>query len=879
MTKVTVPNALPSDPNEDPVLLDKTESSPEQAVAVGGDLPKPKSEPFISIEDGVYTIHGVNCIWHNMYSESTFTTFRWIPAHEDIDSTLIKVARNVEQGLYSIISLSASRLGFRESSSEYVSTSHSPNQPWPGIWTVCISHGNGFSIPDQYHQALSGVQSGSSLTQPRIPKRPSLDLNGRLLLYVIVDNKYTKWLQIEEGAGEICVEIEYTKNATPEIQAVGGGRGEYLGESCSADDCHIFQVEKGDTYLPYASRKLLNVDNSSHVFLSQADKPFVAPLGFKPRCFDIGRCRFYAAEILCAFESLMQSNPSYRGPKTENILLDFIGHVVLCDLSLYHLDTEKPAHSTVEYPAPEQLLYEHSSTKTSVRWWWTLRIFLYEMLTGVPPFYAESIEKMYERITSSEAIVYPDFLSSSVKDILTGLLDRNPEQRLGAKRGESEIKAHPFFDRIDWNKLMRREYHPDFKPHKITMPFRESRKVRARAKAELMRQFNKGSNYVSSIATGQIASPATVDWNIKFMKMMEGKYPMTERKFPVAMASLPPPPPSPLSPAVKIPINENPDWELVWDQETKVFYFYNCSNNARQLIVPQTFFPRQLSNQAHDDSSTDNVGNLPSQIQKEDALEAALKAGYTHLISQILHKYGDMDLNVELYGFQRAPTLLEFAVEQENANLLQLFVDEGVTDTWGTALFLSVKKGHQELVAILAKVADRVDLTRALGRAVDLKNTAVVDILLASGAKCDFEDSDRPLPPRGCHFPEISDNQDYMPPLVRAVKLGNMELVRLRLAHGADVNVGYHGLHGEHRSLQVIDATCRKVIEAAIELGHRDIVELFLEKEADIHLPQPTWQFHDCPMIPRSVYVRVRTALREVEAGLVSHTPYQGLVI
>ncbi|PKK51403.1 hypothetical protein CI102_3768 [Trichoderma harzianum] len=319
-------------------------------------------------------------------------------------------------------------------------------------------------------------------------------------------------------------------------------------------------------------------------------------------------------------------------------------------------------------------------------------------------------------------------------------------------------------------------------------------------------------------------------------------------KFPVAAASLPPPPPSPPFPDVKIPIDDNPDWELVWDEEAKVFYFYNRSNNARQIIVRQTSFPRQPSKQAHDGSSTGDVPNLPSQIQKEDALEAVLKAGYTHLIPQILHKYGGMDLNVKLYGFQRVLTLLEFAVEQQDANLLQLF-------------------GHQEHVAILAKMADRVDLTRALGRAVDRKDIAVIDILLASGAKCNFEDSDRPPPPsRGYYLPRIPDNEDYMPPLVRAVRLGNMELVRLLLAHGADVNVGYHGLHGERQSL-FIDVTCGRVIEAAMELGHRDMVELFLEMGADIHLPQPTWQFHDCWMIARPVYLRVRTQLREVEAA------------
>lgn len=830
-----------------------------------------------------------------------------------------------------------------------MSTSHPPNQPWPGILTVRISHGNGFSIPNQYHQAVNSVQSGSSLTQAEISKRPWLNLNGRdlSLLYAIVEydklsarsssaseafenlrtienlqwenlgsysvkfnvfraaelflrfylcypgygkgssdfflgkariepvleeKKYAKWLQLEDGAGEICVEIEYTKTATPGIQAVGGRQGQCLRDSDSPNPCYHFQVKEQDTNLLYASKKLVNVD-ASHVFLSQAGKPFVAPLGFvapiseglqlhapfisggplfyhlqKPRRFDVGRCRFYAAEILCAFESLLQSNPSYRGPKTENILLDSIGHIVLCDFSLYHLDTEQTAHSTVEYPAPEQLLHGYSSTKPYVRWWWTLGIFLYEMLTGLPPFYAESTEKIHERITSSEQIVYPYSLPPSAKDILAGLLERNPEQRLGAKRGASEIKQHPFFDCIDWNKLTRREYHPDFKPPKVTMPFPESHKARGLARAEVMRRLTKGSNYMSS------------DQYKKSMEMMKGK-------FHVATYSLPPPPPPPPFPDVKIPIDDNPDWELVWDEEAKGFYFYNRSNNARQIVVRQTFYPRQPSNQAHDGSSTGDVGNLPSQIQKEDALEVVLKAGYRHLIPQILHKYGGMDLNVKLYGFQRVPTLLEFAVEQQDANLLQLFVDGGATDPSGTALFLSVKKGYQELVATLAKMADRVDLTRALGRAVDRKDMAVIGILLASGAKCDFEDSDRPPPTtRGCCFPDVPDNEDYMPPLVRAVRLGNMELVRLLLAHGADVNVGYHEFHGERLSL-FIDVTCGRVIEAAMELGHRDMVELFLEMGADIHLPQPTWQFRDCWMIARPVYLRVRTQLREVEAA------------
>ncbi|EHK27181.1 uncharacterized protein TRIVIDRAFT_34258 [Trichoderma virens Gv29-8] len=317
-------------------------------------------------------------------------------------------------------------------------------------------------------------------------------------------------------------------------------------------------------------------------------------------------------------------------------------------------------------------------------------------------------------------------------------------------------------------------------------------------------------------------------------------------------SSLPPPPPprpSPfISPSVKIAVDENPDWKLVWEEEAKTFYFYNRSNSVKQQIVPQTFFPRYPSKQAQGDSSGSEV---PSQIQKEDALEGILKTGYFHLIPQLLHEYGGMDLNVQLLSFQGLPTPLEFAVEQENTKLLEMLIDE-------------------EMVATLTKVVDRANLTRALGRAVDRQDMAIVNVLLANGATCEFEDSDRPPPPTECYFPEVYPEDDYMPPLVRAVKLGSMELVRLLLAQGADVNVGYHDLTGDlgfSPTSQIIDVRCGRVIQVAKELGRQDMVELFLEMGADIHLPQPTWQFHDCPMIPRAVYFRVTAGLRELEVA------------
>jgi hypothetical protein len=70
---------------------------------------------------------------------------------------------------------------------------------------------------------------------------------------------------------------------------------------------------------------------------------------------------------------------------------------------------------------------------------------------------------MYEKIIRAK-LHYPAYLSSSSRDILSVLLDRNPKTRLGSNGDAAEVKAHPFFQGIDWNKLYRKEYSTPFKP-------------------------------------------------------------------------------------------------------------------------------------------------------------------------------------------------------------------------------------------------------------------------------------------------------------------------------------------------------------------------------------------------------------------------------
>jgi serum/glucocorticoid-regulated kinase 2 len=119
---------------------------------------------------------------------------------------------------------------------------------------------------------------------------------------------------------------------------------------------------------------------------------------------------------------------------------------------------------TPEYIAPE-LLQGIGYNKTVD--YWTLGILLFEMLFGIPPFYDGNVNEMYAKILHDQLVI-PDGASEAATDILTKLLNKNPEARLGAKSPD-EIKNHAFFEEIDWQRLLQKKYIPPFKPNVVSL--------------------------------------------------------------------------------------------------------------------------------------------------------------------------------------------------------------------------------------------------------------------------------------------------------------------------------------------------------------------------------------------------------------------------
>lgn len=189
--------------------------------------------------------------------------------------------------------------------------------------------------------------------------------------------------------------------------------------------------------------------------------------------FSENRCRLYAAEIAGGLAALHAADIVYRDLKPENLLLDLEGHLKLTDFGLTKAGITgagadggtKTFCGTPEYLAPEIL--ENKGHGKAVDWW-ALGTLLFEMLTGLPPFYDTNVQRMYHKILH-EPLRFPKSENRQVpdqaKETLRGLLERRVSDRLGSGVTDvDELKRSAFFRPLDFERVLNKEYEPEFKP-------------------------------------------------------------------------------------------------------------------------------------------------------------------------------------------------------------------------------------------------------------------------------------------------------------------------------------------------------------------------------------------------------------------------------
>lgn len=216
--------------------------------------------------------------------------------------------------------------------------------------------------------------------------------------------------------------------------------------------------------------------------------------------------RFYAAELVLAFEYLHSQGIVYRDLKPDNVMIQDNGHLMLVDFDLstnLPPRTPSPSPSTATTPSPGRrkkrlfrfvsfcssrisseeesnsmrlssssstLAVSDSSGEKSNSFvgteeyvapevitggghdfavdWWSLGVVLYEMLYGTTPFRGSNRKETFFRILSKPPNLVGE--TTSLRDLIRRLLEKDPSRRISVE----EIKGHEFFRGVDWEKVL-----------------------------------------------------------------------------------------------------------------------------------------------------------------------------------------------------------------------------------------------------------------------------------------------------------------------------------------------------------------------------------------------------------------------------------------
>jgi serine/threonine protein kinase len=152
--------------------------------------------------------------------------------------------------------------------------------------------------------------------------------------------------------------------------------------------------------------------------------------------------RRYFTQLIAALDYLHNELAiAHRDLKPENVLLDSHLNIRLIDFGLSQTFSRESPHlktpcGSPAYVCPEIVRGQPYTQAADV---WSAGILLYAMVIGELPFHDESVQKLLEKIISTEPN-YPSTLSSALVDLLKRLLVKDPGHRITIEM----IKQHPW---------------------------------------------------------------------------------------------------------------------------------------------------------------------------------------------------------------------------------------------------------------------------------------------------------------------------------------------------------------------------------------------------------------------------------------------------
>lgn len=320
----------------------------------------------------------------------------------------------------------------------------------------------------------------------RVHKHPEL----------LTDPDLGRFLELERALQGVTWSSELSTDSFDFMHVIGQGSYGRVVQVRRKSTGEIFAMKILDKKHLYQRRQVMHTRTERQI-LAQIRHPFIVSLRFafqtqtklylgldffpggelffhlvRQRRFPERVVKFYAAEIGLAISYLHENNFVYRDLKPENILLDAEGHIRLTDFGLSKSCIPKSRNSsrngsrnpsagdggsqvtdeesqegdeddeddgdeglvhtfcgTPQYIAPEVIRGQPYGFAVD---WWSYGTLLYELLSGRPPFYHRNIRFMYERILS-QPLAFPQGFSAEARNFLQGLLQRNPNRRLGSR--------------------------------------------------------------------------------------------------------------------------------------------------------------------------------------------------------------------------------------------------------------------------------------------------------------------------------------------------------------------------------------------------------------------------------------------------------------
>jgi len=250
-----------------------------------------------------------------------------------------------------------------------------------------------------------------------------------------------------------------------------------------------------EVHSPYVVKLYYSFQDEEHLYLLMEYLPGgdMMTLLMRKDILSEEETRFYIAETILGIEAIHKHSYIHRDIKPDNLLLDRDGHVKLSDFGLckpvdvsvlptlneaeefndastlppqpsrqtqqeqlvhWQKNRRQLAFSTVgtpDYIAPEVLLKKGYGMECD---WWSVGAIMFEMLIGYPPFYSDEPLTTCRKIVNWRMFLkFPDEIpvSPAARDLITRLMC-DVDDRLGTN-GVHEIKAHPFFSGIPWERL------------------------------------------------------------------------------------------------------------------------------------------------------------------------------------------------------------------------------------------------------------------------------------------------------------------------------------------------------------------------------------------------------------------------------------------